>query len=70
MGSVTVYGDGNSPILYWTSFVSDLRISENSVVGKKDIFQLFLTHINLCTEEVNVCLCEAVQWITLTHCWE
>ena len=50
-------------MICWTSFVPDLRISENSVVGiSKDIFPLFLAHINLCTEEVNVCLCEAVDY--------
>ena len=51
-------------MIYWTSFVPDLRISENSVVGivSKDIFPLFLAHINLCTKEVNVCLCKAVDY--------
>ena len=46
-------------MIYWTSFVPDLGISENSAVGK-DIFPQFLAYINLCTEEVNVRLCEAV----------
>ena len=54
-------------MICWTSFVPDLRISENSVVGKP----LFLAHINLCTEEVNVCLCEAVDYsdslLGITH---
>ena len=34
----------------------------------KDISPPFLAHFNLCTVEVNVCLCEAVE--TLSHCWD
>ena len=48
---------------YWTSSAPDLRILENSVVGKLRYFPLFLAHINLCTVEVNACLCEAVDYI-------
>ena len=53
-------------MIYWISFVvPDLSLEDFRKfcsLYSKDIFPLFLAHINLCTEEVNVCLCEAVDY--------